>query len=128
MRSSSYPARNRSGKANEPARNIRAAGLNLLYADAQHIAWQVTGRYPNRRGGRGLLPSPGWDNRYDWDGFADSMLHRTTRIHPRLVGHSQPPHGSQWLRRAVSNSWYYPERAERIAQLAPARKHDAPKA
>ena len=112
-------------QAHEPARNIQAAGLNLLYADAQHIAWQVTGRYPNRRGGRGLLPSPGWDSRYDWDGFADSMLHPYDQ---------DPPQG--WLGTAnqrtvaggyavqMSNSWYYPERAERIAQLAPARKHD----
>ncbi|MBF7730590.1 penicillin acylase family protein [Pseudomonas sp. N040] len=112
-------------QAHEPARNIRAAGLNLLYADAQNIAWQVSGLYPNRRGGRGLLPSPGWDSRYDWDGFADSMLHPYDQ---------NPPQG--WLGTAnhrtvaggyavqMSNSWFYPERAERIAQLAPAGKHD----
>ena len=23
----------------------------------------------------GLLPSPGWEGRYDWDGYADPMLH-----------------------------------------------------
>ena len=112
-------------QAHEPARNIRAAGLNLLYADAGHIAWQVSGRYPNRRGGRGLVPSPGWDSRYDWDGFADSMLHPYDQ---------DPPQG--WLGTAnhrtvasgyavqMSNSWYYPERAERIARLAPAGHHD----
>ena len=112
-------------EAHEPARNIRAAGLNLLYADQQHIAWQVSGLYPNRRGGRGLLPSPGWDSRYEWDGFADSMLHPYDQ---------DPPQG--WLGTAnhrtvasgyavqMSNSWFYPERAERIAQLAPAGRHD----
>ncbi len=112
-------------QAHEPARNIRAAGLNLLYADEKHIAWQVSGLYPNRRGGRGLLPSPGWDSRYDWDGFADSMLHPYDQ---------DPPQG--WLGTAnhrtvnsgyavqMSNSWYYPDRAERIAQLAPAGRHD----
>ncbi len=111
--------------AHEPVRDIRMAGLNMLYADAEHIAWQVTGRYPNRRAGRGLLPSPGWSSEYDWDGYADSMLHPYDQ---------DPPQG--WLGTAnqrtvaggyavqLSNSWYYPERAERIAALAPAERHD----
>ena len=112
-------------QANEPARNIRAAGLNLLYADAQHIAWQVTGRYPNRRGGRGLLPSPGWDSRYDWDGFADSMLHPYDQDPPQgWLGTANQRTVASGYAVQMSNSWYYPERAERIAQLAPARQHD----
>ncbi|MFG5860150.1 penicillin acylase family protein [Metapseudomonas sp. CR1201] len=106
-------------QAHEATREIRAMGLNILYADARHIAWQVTGRYPNRREGRGLLPSPGWDGRYDWDGYADPMLHP----------YDQDP-AQGWLGTAnhrtmqggygvqLSNSWYYPERAERIAELA----------
>jgi acyl-homoserine-lactone acylase len=100
--------------------------LNLVYADAQHIAWQVSGRFPNRRQGRGLLPSPGWDKRFAWDGYADPMLHPYDQ---------DPPQG--WLGTAnqrsvpagygvqLSSSWYYPERAERIAQLAEASsRHD----
>ena len=114
-------------QAHEPVRNIRALALNMVYADAQHIAWQVTGRYPNRKSGRGLLPSPGWDNQYAWDGYADTMLHPYDQ---------DPPQG--WLGTAnqrtvpggygvqLSNSWYYPERAERIAELAGAgTRHDA---
>jgi acyl-homoserine lactone acylase PvdQ len=54
---------------------IRAIALNMVFADASNIGWQVTGRYPNRREGEGLLPSPGWEGRYDWDGYADPMLH-----------------------------------------------------
>ena len=112
-------------QAHEPARNIRAAGLNLLYADEKHIAWQVTGRYPNRRGGRGLLPSPGWDSRYDWDGFADSMLHPYDQDPPQgWLGTANQRTVASGYAVQMSNSWYYPERAERIAQLAPARKHD----
>lgn len=113
-------------RANAITRDIRAIGLNMVYADADHIAWQVTGRYPNRREGKGLLPSPGWESRYDWDGYADPMLHPYDQ---------DPPQG--WLGTAnqrtvnggygvqLSNSWYYPERAERIAQLAGAGKHDS---
>lgn len=113
-------------QAFEASREIRAIALNMLFADAQHIGWQVTGRYPNRLEGTGLLPSPGWDGRYEWDGFADPMLHPYDQ---------DPPQG--WLGTAnqrtvpagygmqLSNSWYYPERAERIAQLAAGSRHDA---
>lgn len=113
-------------QAFEAARDIRAIPLNLVFADAEHIAWQVTGRYPNRRAGVGLLPSPGWNGQYDWDGYADPMLHpydqdpmqgwlgtANQRMTPRGYGMQ------------LSNSWYYPERGERIAQLAGAGKHDA---
>ncbi|UVJ43020.1 penicillin acylase family protein [Pseudomonas sp. LS1212] len=112
-------------KAFEASREIRASALNLVLADAQSIGWQVTGRFPNRREGEGLLPSPGWQGRYDWDGYADPMLHPYDQ---------DPTQG--WLGTAnqrtvpsgygmqLSNSWYYPERGERIAELAGAGKHD----
>ena len=105
-------------QAFEATRDIRAIALNMVFADEHGIGWQVTGRYPNRREGLGLLPSPGWNARYDWDGFADAMLHP----------YDQDP-AQGWLATAnqrtvpqgygmqLSNSWYYPERAERIAQL-----------
>lgn len=104
---------------------LRAMAVNLVFADAEHIGWQVTGRYPNRRAGLGLLPSPGWDGAYDWDGFADPMLHP----------YDQDP-AQGWLGTAnqrtvprgygmqLSSTWYYPERAERIAELAGRGRHD----
>ncbi|MCY1395596.1 Acyl-homoserine lactone acylase QuiP [compost metagenome] len=113
-------------KAFEASREIRASALNLIFADAQNIGWQVSGRFPNRREGVGLLPSPGWDGRYDWDGYADPMLHP----------YDQDP-AQGWLGTAnqrtvprgygmqLSNSWYYPERGERIAELAGTGKHDS---
>ena len=112
-------------QAFEATREIRAAALNMVFADQHGTGWQVTGRYPNRREGLGLIPSPGWDARYDWDGFADPMLHP----------YDQDP-AKGWLATAnertvakgygmqLSNSWYYPERAERIAQLLGQGKHD----
>ncbi|VFT42194.1 QuiP [Pseudomonas aeruginosa] len=66
-------------QAFDATREIRAMPLNIVFADEKHIGWQVTGRYPNRKEGRGLLPSPGWDGRYDWDGYADPILHPPTR-------------------------------------------------
>ena len=113
-------------QAFEATREVRAMPLNVVFADARHIGWQVTGRFPNRRAGLGLMPSPGWDSQYEWDGFADPMLHPYDQ---------DPPEG--WLGTAnqrtvprgygmqLSNSWYYPERAERIAELAGTGKHDS---
>ncbi|NKQ12788.1 penicillin acylase family protein [Pseudomonas sp. SST3] len=113
-------------QAFEATRDIRAAALNIVFADQQSTGWQVTGRYPNRREGVGLVPSPGWDGRYDWDGYADPMLHP----------YDQDP-AQGWLATAnqrtvpkgygmqLSNSWYYPERAERIAELLAQGKQDS---
>ncbi|KQQ67958.1 acyl-homoserine lactone acylase subunit beta [Pseudomonas sp. Leaf127] len=113
-------------KGFDSTREIRAIGLNMVFATASNIAWQVTGRYPNRRDGQGLVPSPGWDSRYDWDGFADAMLHpydqdprqgwlgtANNRVIPKGYGMQ------------LSNTWGYPERAERLAEVAGNGKHDS---
>ncbi len=113
-------------KASDASREIRAISLNMLFADASNIGWQVTGRFPNRREGEGLLPSPGWEGRYDWDGYADPMLHpydqdpaqgRLGTANQRIIPHG---YGMQ-----LSNSWAAPERGERIAELAGAGKQDS---
>ncbi|MDF2643183.1 MAG: penicillin amidase family protein [Pseudomonas sp.] len=112
-------------RAFDTSREIRAITLNMVFADASNIGWQVTGRFPNRRDGLGLVPSPGWESQYDWDGFADPMLHP----------YDQDPRQG-WLATAnqrtipkgygmqLSNSWAGPERAERIAELANGGKQD----
>lgn len=112
--------------AHDAARRITAPPVNLLYADARHIAWQVAGRYPNRRSGRGLLPTPGWDSSHAWDGLADGMLHPYDQDPPQgwLVDAQQRSvpggYGVQ-----LSASWSHPERAERMAErLATGRRHD----
>jgi len=113
-------------RASDASREIRAITLNLVFADASNIGWQVTGRYPNRREGEGLLPSPGWEGRYDWDGYADPMLHPYDQdpaqgwlgtANQRVIPHG---YGMQ-----LSNSWAAPERGERLAELAGVGKHDS---
>jgi acyl-homoserine-lactone acylase len=112
--------------ASEASRQIRAAALNLVYADAQHIGWQVTGRYPNRKDGLGLVPSPGWDSRYDWDGYADPMLHPYDQDPPQgWLGTANQRTIGKGYGMQLSNSWYYPERSERLAQLASATQQDS---
>ncbi|MDX5371162.1 MAG: penicillin acylase family protein [Pseudomonadaceae bacterium] len=112
-------------QAFEATREVRAMALNILFADARHIGWQVTGRYPNRKQGTGLVPSPGWDGAYDWDGYADPMLHTYDQDPMQgwlgTANHRTVPRGYGMQ---LSNSWFYPERAERIAQLAGAGRHD----
>lgn len=112
-------------EARRQVQRIDYIPLNLVYADATHIGWQVTGRYPLRKAGTGQLPSPGWTGQYDWQGFADDRLrphvedpdagYIATANHRTVRG--GPIH--------LSSSWYYPERFERIRQvLSRPRSHD----
>jgi len=112
-------------RASDASREIRAIALNMVFADASNIGWQVTGRFPNRREGEGLLPSPGWEGRYDWDGYADPMLHPYDQdpsqgwlgtANQRVIPHG---YGMQ-----LSNSWAAPERGERLTELANSGKQD----
>ena len=103
-------------KASELVQELRALPANVLLADAKHIAWQVTGSYPNRRNSRGLFPAPGWDATVAWEGYADPMLYPydqdpaqgwLSAANQRLT---QPGYGLQ-----LSSSWANPERAENLA-------------
>jgi penicillin amidase len=43
---------------------------NLVYADEEgNIGYQTPGLIPIRRRGDGRYPVPGWDDRFQWDGF-----------------------------------------------------------
>ncbi|MGV8918698.1 MAG: penicillin acylase family protein [Pseudomonas sp.] len=112
-------------RASDAVREVRAMALNMVFADAQHVGWQVTGRFPNRREGLGLLPSPGWDSRFDWDGYADPMLHPYDQDPQQgWIGTANQRTLQKGYGMQLSNSWNYPERAERIAQLANSDKQD----
>lgn len=113
-------------RAFDSTREIGAAALNFVFADPGHIGWQVSGRYPNRREGQGLLPSPGWEGRYDWDGYADPMLHPYDQDPPAgWLGHANQRSLPRGYGMQLSNTWYYPERAEQLARLAGNGRHDA---
>lgn len=112
-------------RASEASREIGAVALNMVFADASNIGWQVTGRYPNRREGQGLVPSPGWESRYDWDGYADPMLHPYDQDPlAGWLGTANQRSAPKGYGMQLSSSWSYPERAERLAQLAGNGKHD----
>ena len=113
-------------RAFDSTREVTAVALNFVFAEPEHIGWQVSGRYPNRREGQGLLPSPGWDGRYDWDGYADPMLHPYDQDPPAgWLGHANQRSLPRGYGMQLSSSWYYPERAERLGQLAGNGRHDS---
>ncbi|MCA3308856.1 MAG: penicillin acylase family protein [Roseomonas sp.] len=57
-------------EARAAAEDITSPVQNLMLADrAGGIAMFVVGRVPQRRGGDGTLPRPGWDGAAGWDGF-----------------------------------------------------------
>lgn len=110
-------------EARAAARDIRYIHLNIVYADREHVGWQVTGRYPVRKAGTGKFPSPGWTGEYDWVGW---------RQVDELPALQDPPAGfigtanDRKLPAAqaamLSQSWFAPERGERIDALLSARR------
>jgi penicillin G amidase len=99
---------------------------NMVVADrGGRIAMVSPGRVPTRKPGhdfKGLVPAPGWDARYDWDGFVPAAQT------PRDV---QPARG--WIASAnqrihdpdygwfLSSEWQLPYRQQRIEQLLRSR-------
>ncbi|MFP4158372.1 MAG: penicillin acylase family protein [Desulfobacterales bacterium] len=105
-------------EARESIDRVRLMGLNFVYGDSENIAWQVSGRYPVRRSGRGHLPSPGWSGEYDWQGSLPVQKHPYLKnpesgyvltANNRTVDPQQGP--------VLGSSWYAPERAGRIRQM-----------
>ena len=92
--------------------------LNMVMADSKNIAWQVTGRYPLRKKGRGLCPSPGWTGEYDWKGFLNPSLHPSAK-NPRkgYIGTANNRTVPADFPYILSSSWYYPDRAQRIDEM-----------
>ena len=102
---------------------------NMVVADkAGHIGMVAAGRVPVRKPDndlKGQVPSPGWDAKYDWDGFiaADQtpreinpergwIATANQRIHPLSYPHY------------LTNEWAVPYRMQRIEQMLNAKpKH-----
>lgn len=99
-------------------KQIRSIPLNMVFADRDNIAWQVTGNYPVRAAGRGMMPSPGWKGEYDWTGVLDeSQLPFAVNPAAGFIGTANHRTIAKDDPRVLSSSWYWPERAERIEQM-----------
>jgi penicillin amidase len=99
---------------------------NMVVADRDgHIGMVSAGRVPLRKRSndlKGQVPSPGWDARYDWDGYLDAgqtpremdpprgwIASANQRIHPLDYPHY------------ITNEWALPYRMQRISQLLAAK-------
>jgi penicillin amidase len=103
-------------------RDVTAVVQNVVFAgDDGHIGFRVAGRVPVRRGDndlRGLVPSPGWDERYDWQGWIvpDELPRALDPPQGAIVTANQkitPP----GYRGYITMEWKPPFRADRIEQL-----------
>lgn len=103
---------------------------SMVVADVDgHIGMVAAGRVPLRKPDndlRGLVPAPGWDARYDWDGYLDPM--KTPREVDPARGHiataNHRIHEPDYPH-FLTSEWTVPYRFDRITQLLNARpKHD----
>ncbi len=132
----SFPAIRALNKARSAAEVEAALGQfqlvtqSAVFADVDGaIGMVVTGRIPVRRADndlRGVAPAPGWDARYDWQGYLSFEQAPRVRNPPngvivtannKVVDGNYPHH--------LTYDWFMPYRAQRIQQLLNDRaRHD----
>lgn len=113
--------------------DFHAPMQNVVMADtAGRVAYKATGRVPLRHPDNdimGVAPAPGWDARYDWQGwlpYADTPQadHETIAAAGWLATANQRIHGADYPH-FITQDWEIPYRKDRIdALLAGRDKHD----
>lgn len=106
----------------EAVKDFSSPQQNMVYADVEgNIGFVAPGRVPVRRAEndlRGLAPAPGWDARYDWDGFIpfealprqyNPAAQRVMTANEKIVEPDYP--------HFLTSEWALPYRANRIKQL-----------
>lgn len=99
---------------------------NIVYADIEgNIGFLAPGRVPIRRPDndiRGLAPSPGWDARYDWQGFIPyADLPRSLNPPGGSIVTANNKIVSDRYRYHITADWQPPYRARRIESLIAGR-------
>ncbi|HSV69263.1 MAG TPA: penicillin acylase family protein [Methylibium sp.] len=94
---------------------------SMVVADAQRIAMVAAGRVPLRKPEhdlRGLAPAPGWDPKYDWDGYVPANATPRDRDPARgwIATANQRIHGPQYPH-FITSEWAPPYRQQRIERL-----------
>jgi len=106
----------------EGARRFHSPQQNMVYADVDgNIGFVAAGRVPIRRADNdlfGMAPAPGWDARYDWQGFIpfDELPRAFNPPQGRVVTANDkitPPNYPYF----ISSDWFAPYRAKRITEL-----------
>jgi penicillin amidase len=99
--------------------DLRHVSQNLVVADRHgNIGWQVTGTLPRRGAGSGMLPLPGWEAGFAWQGWLPFAANPgvTNPPNERIVNannRSVPVDASV----PVGHSWLPPYRAQRIEEM-----------
>lgn len=108
------------------AKDFSSPQQNIVYADIDgNIGYVAPGRVPIRKVEndlQGLAPAPGWDARYDWDGFIpfDQLPRQYNPASQRVITANQKIVGSDYPY-FLTSEWSLPYRADRIAQLLDAK-------
>lgn len=112
-------------------RDFHSPQQNIVYADIDgNIGFIAPGRVPVRRPNndlKGQAPAPGWDARYDWDGFIpfEDLPRRLNPPEGRIVTANHKIVADDYVP-YLTSEWAAPFRARRIEELLDARpRHDA---
>ncbi|MBW8830102.1 MAG: penicillin acylase family protein [Burkholderiales bacterium] len=100
---------------------------NMVVADVDgHIGVVSAGRVPLRKAGndlKGQVPSPGWDARYDWDGYLEASLTPREMDPPRgWIGTANQKIHAAGYPHYITNEWAPPYRMQRIEQMLAAKR------
>lgn len=114
----------------DAVKDFHSPQQNYVYADVDgNIGFVAPGRIPVRKPGndlKGQVPAPGWDARYDWDGFVpfDQLPQRLNPPEGFIVtaNHKVVADDDKAF---LTSEWAAPFRARRIEALLDAsNKHD----
>ncbi|AZG14353.1 penicillin acylase family protein [Cupriavidus pauculus] len=112
-------------------RDFHAPQQNMVYADVDgNIGFIAPGRVPVRRADNdlmGLAPAPGWDARYDWQGFIpfEQLPQRFNPPSGMIVTANQKIVDDQYPF-FLTSEWSVPYRAQRIQALLDATPRHTP--
>jgi penicillin amidase len=106
----------------EAAKDFGAPQQNIAYADVDgNIGLLAPGRVPLRKPEndlKGLAPAPGWESRYDWNGFIpfDALPRRYNPSSQEIVTANEKIVGADYPY-FITSEWSLPYRARRITEL-----------
>ncbi|WP_109005233.1 penicillin acylase family protein [Streptomyces rishiriensis] len=93
---------------------------NLVYADADHIGYQLPGKIPTRaKGLDGSVPTPGWKSKYRWTGYIDfkELPHEFDPPRGYIVTANQAVIDEKAYPYTLTTDWGYGARSQRITDL-----------